>query len=289
MPVQATKEVRLPMSFQPRPIRTLLREWLLPRKTQHQLRSQQQILINGRYQSINTDVHGGDRIWMHFTDLGIADQHYLPSQAFPLDVLYETADLLIVNKPSGVKSHPNRPDETGTMMNVAASYLAAKQERPYMIHRLDMATSGALLIAKSPAVVAPLNRQLALKTMQRSYIADVRGRLEPSQGTIDLPIGLDPTDKRKRTVDYDHGLAARTHYQVLSRTATTTRIQLTLETGRTHQIRVHLAALGHPLLNDPLYDSDAALEHRMHLHANRMTLTIPFTFIRLSVPAPLKD
>ena len=261
-------------------VRTMLQQLMVPKTTQHELRIHQSVLINGTYQTFNQPVATGAQITLTYQDA--QPPVYVPTDR-PVTIVYEDHDLLIVDKPAGIKAHPNQPDETQTLMNRVAAYLAPMPA--YITHRLDMLTSGLTLIAKDPLTQNIINRQLAQKTMTREYVALVAPDI-PDHGTITAPIGSDPTDKRKRMVAED-GLPAVTHYQVVARTAEWAQIQLQLETGRTHQIRVHLASIGFPILGDPLY-APGFQTTRLFLHAETLRLTQPFTAHPLVVhqPAP---
>ena len=174
-------------------------------------------------------------------------------------------------------------NETDTALNDCATYLGSS---PYIVHRLDMLTGGLLLVAKNPAVVPILNRELTTKTFHREYLAKVihADKLKKN-GTIDLPIGQDPDDQRKRMVNKT-GLHAVTHYELLKKYSDNTAlVKLTLETGRTHQIRVHLAAIGCPIVGDPLYNPDFAGEN-LALDAYEISLIKPFSFEKLHVKLP---
>ena len=180
-----------------------------------------------------------------------------------LAVLFENRDLLVVNKPRGQKSHPNEEGETGTVMNDVAGYLAGSNDGAYMVHRLDLQTSGAMIVAKNPIVVPVLNRLIADGLIHREYVAVVEGRLE-GIGCWDWPIGRDPEDPRWRAVDGLHAQPARTYYRSLAANDQRSLVQLRLATGRTHQLRVHLAHSGHPIVGDPIYNRASA--ERMLLH-----------------------
>lgn len=262
-------------------VNDVLRKLLIPRKWRHYLRIEQNVKINGEYRYFNEEIFPGDQIDIVLDQVESAQQKYPANGKLP-DVIYEDKNLLIINKKKGQKTHPNL-DETTTALNDCATYLGYS---PYIVHRLDMLTSGLLLIAKNPAVVPILNRELTNKTFHRDYLAKVdhADKLE-NQGTIDQLIGHDPDDQRKRMITPD-GLHAVTHYQVLKRNYDGSAIvRLTLETGRTHQIRVHLASLGTPIIGDPLYNPNFASEE-LALDAYEISLIKPFSFEKLDAKLP---
>ncbi|WP_179395150.1 RluA family pseudouridine synthase [Lacticaseibacillus absianus] len=261
-------------------VRALLTQWRVPKHWRHTLRTTQMVQVAGHYRHFNEPTQAGEPVTLHFSVPPVTT--YRPDPG-PLDVVYEDAQLLIVNKPAGMKPHPNQPGEGATLMNRVAAYLAPSPA--FITHRLDMATSGLTLIAKDPLTQSILNQQLGDKTMARSYTALVPSGLAAS-GTITAPIGRDPDDRRKRQVRAD-GDAACTHYTVIARGLAVDRLHLTLETGRTHQLRVHLAALGYPIIGDPLYAPAPLEAPRLMLHASELTLVRPLTTSRLTVTSPV--
>lgn len=268
-----------PQKLKPCSVSDLLRLLLIPRKWRHFLRTERKILINGKYQSFNQLVYPKDKIelWLYHVE---TKQNTYPASGNLPDVIFENQNILIINKPAGQKTHPNLA-ETDTALNDCATYLGYS---PFIVHRLDMLTSGLLLVAKNPAVVPILNRELVSKTFHREYLAVIDFlKPLPQKGTISLPIGQDPLDQRKRIVTAS-GLKSVTHYQVLKiLTRQTALVQLALETGRTHQIRVHLAALACPIVGDPLYNANFKNEEFLHLTAYQISLISPFTFKRINV------
>ena len=201
-----------PKNLDPLPVSEVLRKLLIPRKWRHYLRIEQNVTINGKYRYFNELVKPGDRIDIKLDQIDSMQQTYPESRRMP-DVIYEDDNLLIINKKKGQKTHPNL-NETDTALNDCATYLGSS---PYIVHRLDMLTGGLLLVAKNPAVVPILNRELTTKTFHREYLAKVihADKLKDT-GTIDFPIGQDPDDQRKRMVRSD-GLHAVTHYELLKK------------------------------------------------------------------------
>ncbi|TLQ19776.1 RluA family pseudouridine synthase [Lentilactobacillus parafarraginis] len=290
MPPKWTFHESVPAAMDNRSLKALLHEyWLLPKHLVFSIRKAERVLVNGRYQPINFPVKADDQITMTFlpSDFRQPFPSVLPDPTTMVEVLYEDQNLIVINKRRGDKTHPNQPGETGATINHLAAYLKSENGLPYMVHRLDQETSGAIIFAKNPAVVPILVANIAAKRIQRTYLAWVSGRDLPATGTITLPIGLDPTDKRKRAVNGPHAAAATTHYHVVRKVGGNTLLEIRLETGRTHQIRVHLAAIGHPLIGDPLYnDTDTGA---LMLHSWKVGLVMPFTNQLVTVTAPIPN
>ncbi|KRN96411.1 RluA family pseudouridine synthase [Furfurilactobacillus siliginis] len=272
-------------------VRELLRLWLIPKRMQHFLRVRQDVLVNGVYRPYSMLVEAGDvvRLVVQADELQTPMQTYLSDSQQVMPILYENDDLLVINKPTGIKSHPNRPDEAGTVMNFLTAQLASQNVRPAMVHRLDMATSGAMIVAKTPIVVPILDRLIGDKTIARTYKAWVAGHFDNLSGEFTNQIGRDPDDRRKRALDGLQPQTALTYYKVLREAKTATLVELTLATGRTHQLRVHLAGNGHAILGDPLYASvlEQRAASRLMLHAANIRLKVPFTDEIIDVGAVL--
>lgn len=272
------------ISNQPaQPLRHLLQtSWQLPKRYVHFLRIKQNVLVNGQYVPMNTIINPGDQLQMQFSEAEFRTQQgYLPNNHQTLPILYENRDLVVINKPAGLKSHPNQPNELDTVMN----YMAAQIAHPQMIHRLDQATSGAMIIGKHPIVVPIINRLLSTHQINREYLAVVSGQWEENAGMINLPIGHDPNDQRKRQVNGIDALPAQTNLKLIQAHQTHSLLKLQLATGRTHQIQVHLMAKHHPIIGDPLYGMNPG--PRMMLHAFQLHLILPFSGEKLTINAPL--
>lgn len=208
----------------------------------------------------------------------------------PYGIAYEDEHLLIVDKPAGVVVHPARGHWTGTLAQALAGRGAAGGEpwRAGIVHRLDRETSGLLVVAKDEAVHSELKALLAARRLRREYLALVEGHPQARTGTIDAPIGRDRRDRVLMSIDTDDAREARTHFALDRRLAATTLLRVTLETGRTHQIRVHLAAIGHPVCGDPQYGSVGAYGlERQFLHAARLAFPHPVTEAPVDVSSPL--
>lgn len=270
-------------------VRQLLqKQWLLPSRFIHYLRVRRHVLINGAYWNMNEQVKPGDQVTLLFCgdEFRTPSSNYLPTQHPNLQILFENRDLLVVNKPAGQKTHPNQPLETGTLMNDVAGYLDGGPDDAYMVHRIDQATSGAVIVAKNPVVVPILDRYIAEGRIHRSYLAVVTGVWDKPSGQLTWPIGFDPTDQRKRLVNGVAAKPALTDYQVIRTNERFSLVRLQLRTGRTHQIRVHLASCGYPIVGDPLYGGQN--NPQMLLHGITQQLVIPFqgTFKEISAPVP---
>lgn len=269
-------------------IRELLKKWLIPKKWQHFFRVQEDVLINGKYHPFNTIVQNNDIITLNFDFLPRSqNQTYLPGH-HPVDVCYEDADIIVVNKRAGIKSHPNLPTEDDSLMNDVEAYLSP-DEHPYMVHRIDMDTSGLMLISKTPYLVPILDRELSGKVLHREYLAIVKLNqpITEKSGTIDLPIGLDPNDKRKRMVRPD-GQNAITKYNVIKQNKKYALLRLNLLTGRTHQLRVHLSYKKWPIVNDLLYNHEQK-NGNLLLFAHELIFITPFSDDVQTVEADLPD
>ena len=269
---------KYPSKFPAITVDNLMRQLLIPRKWRHFLRTEKKILINQKYLPLNFQVNPGDEVKIILDQIETHQHPYPPSGKLP-DIIYEDKNILVINKPAGQKTHPNL-NETNTALNDCATYL---HNSPYIVHRLDMLTHGLLLVAKNPAVVPILNRQLTDKTLNREYLAWVNNdQLQNKSGLINAPIGQDPKDQRKRMIRPD-GLNAITHYQVIQTYANKSQLAIQLETGRTHQIRVHLASIGCPIIGDPLYNPDYQNGEPLALEAYRLTFQEPFSFKKITV------
>lgn len=215
----------------------------------------------------------------------------------PLDILYEDPYLLVVNKPKGMVVHPAAGHTGGTLVNAVMAHCGENLSgingvlRPGIVHRIDKDTTGALLVCKTDEVHRSLAEQLKEHSIKRRYRAIVRGNLKEDTGTIEGPIGRHPTDRKKMAINYKNGKDAVTHYKVLERFGQYTYVECRLETGRTHQIRVHMSSIGHPLLGDTVYGSGKDPFHLegQTLHAMILGFIHPTTGEYMEFSAPLPE
>ena len=216
-------------------------------------------------------------------------------QDIPLDVVYEDGDVIVVNKSVGMVVHPAAGHPDGTLVNALLYHCGKSLSgingalRPGIVHRIDRDTSGLIIAAKNDFAHQALAAQLADHSLYREYEAVCVGSLREDAGTVDAPIGRNPTDRKKMAVDRRNGRPAVTHWQVIARYPGHTHIRCRLETGRTHQIRVHLAFVGHPLLGDTVYGAKKPVPGLAGqcLHARRLSFLHPRTGRRVSVECPL--
>ena len=208
------------------------------------------------------------------------------AEALPLEIIYEDDDLLAVNKPAGMVVHPSFRNVSGTVLNAVLWHLRDRPDaRAGLVSRLDKDTSGVLLIALSSGAHARIQRDARAERVRKTYVAIVRATPQPAEGTIALPLAHDPEDRRRIVVKED-GLPSETRYRVVSSGGEYSLVECELITGRTHQIRVHLAARGWPIAGDCVYGSPDSLIDRQALHAWRMSLPHPFSREPLQLEAP---
>ena len=254
------------------------------------------VLVDDRPRPKSHRLRGGERL--AWTPPPPAPTGGPAAENLPLAVRYEDDRLLVVAKPAGLVVHPGPGHPTGTLVNALlgrdGTTLAARGEadRPGIVHRLDKDTSGLLLVAKDDAAHLALSRDLAARRVERRYLALVQGRLPAPAGTVDRPVGRHPRDRKRMAVVARGGRAAVTHWRVLETFPAVQLIEATLETGRTHQVRVHLAAVRHPLVGDRTYGADPSLAARLgvtrpFLHAWRLAFDHPADGHRVELTEPL--
>lgn len=252
------------------------------------------VRVNGMAVKSNFKLSASDQIEVEIPELKEPD--ILPEN-IPLDILYEDQDILVVNKPKGMVVHPAPGHYTGTLVNAIMYHCKDNLSgingvmRPGIVHRIDMDTTGSLLICKNDRAHQALAEQLKEHSITRKYHAIVHGRLKEDEGTIDKPIGRHPIDRKKMSVHCTNGREAITHYRVLKRFQQFTYIECQLETGRTHQIRVHMSSIGHPILGDQIY-GPAKCPYKLQgqtLHAKVLGIIHPTTGEYMEFDAPLPD
>lgn len=215
-----------------------------------------QVLVNQKPVKANYKVSAGDQISL---EIPPAVEPEILAEEIPLDILYEDSDLLVVNKPKGMVVHPCPGHYSGTLVNALMYHCREELSgingvmRPGIVHRIDQNTTGSLVVCKNDYAHNFLAEQLKAHSITRRYRAVIHGNLKEDSGTVNAPIGRHPADRKKMAVNHKNGREAITHYQVLERFGEYTYIECRLETGRTHQIRVHMASIGHPLLGDDVY------------------------------------
>ena len=261
------------------------------------------ILLNGGPCTKNAKLCAGDAVEVELPEPEACEAQ---PENIPLDIVYEDDDIIVVNKPSGMVVHPAAGNERGTLVNALLYHCQGSLSgvggvvRPGIVHRIDKDTSGLLVVAKNDAAHLHLSEQLKTHAVSRVYDAIAVGNIKNDSGTVDAPIGRHPTDRKKMAVLRGTGVHAReaiTHYTVLERFGAMTYVRCELETGRTHQIRVHLSSIGHPLLGDAVYGGastrfEAQHKAKIHgqcLHAGKLRLTHPRTGERMEFTAPMPD
>ena len=221
----------------------------------------------------------------------------LVAQAIPLDVVYEDADVLVINKPKGMVVHPAAGHADGTLVNALLHYCGDSlsgingEKRPGIVHRIDRDTTGLLIVAKNDFAHQALSEQLKDHTLRRTYECIVRGGFSEDSGTVDAPIGRHPVDRKKMAVTEKNSRPAVTHWEVIARYGQYTHLRCRLETGRTHQIRVHMAYIRHPIAGDPVYGvgkPELGLTSQC-LHARELTFLHPRTGEAVTVCCPLPE
>jgi 23S rRNA pseudouridine1911/1915/1917 synthase len=247
------------------------------------------VLINGQLVGVRDKVWGGESV----TVFPEADPVTQPDEAedIPLDIVFEDPAIIIINKPAGLVVHPGNGNHRGTLLNALLHHTlgAADLPRAGIVHRLDKDTSGLMVAAKTLKAHTDLVRQMQNRTVKREYLALVQGEIDGA-GTVNAPLARDPIHRTKRTV-HPMGKPSVTHYEVTERFPSATLLRCSLETGRTHQIRVHMKHIGHPLVGDKTYSNvrrgRGMAFPRQALHANRLALNHPYTGERMEWAIPL--
>ncbi|MEB3100609.1 RluA family pseudouridine synthase [Ferviditalea candida] len=254
------------------------------------------VTVNGRVVKANYRLSEEDRVELRIPQPGEAE---IQPEAIPLDVAYEDRDVIVVNKPRGMVVHPAPGHYSGTLVNALMHHCKDLsgingQLRPGIVHRIDKDTSGLIMAAKNDLAHISLARQLKEHSVTRKYLAIVHGSMSHDNGTVDAPIGRDPRNRKLFTVTAKNGKRSVTHFAVIGRYADYSYLELKLETGRTHQIRVHMQFIGHPLVGDPQYGRSRGLSKvpemtGQALHASILGFEHPRTGEFLQFEAPLPE
>lgn len=253
------------------------------------------VFVNGKVVKANYKLSYDETISVRIPDLVEPD---IVAENIPLDILYEDSDILIVNKPKGMVVHPAAGHYSGTLVNALMYHCGDSLSgingvmRPGIVHRIDMDTTGSLLVCKNDSAHQNLAQQLKEHSIKRVYHAIVHGNLKEDTGTVNAPIGRHPIERKKMSINQQNGREAITHYTVLERFGNFTYIACQLETGRTHQIRVHMASLGHPLLGDAVYGPQKCPIPNLQgqtLHAKILGIIHPTTGEYMEFDAPLPE
>ena len=253
-----------------------------------------QVKVNEKTASKNYKCKAGDRVEIEIPDPVELD---VTAENIPLDIVYEDSDLLVVNKPKGMVVHPAAGNYSGTLVNALLYHCKDSLSgingviRPGIVHRIDKDTSGLLIVAKNDTAHLDLAQQIKEHSFHRAYQAVAYGNFKEDNGTVNQPIGRHPKDRKKMAVTYKNSKNAVTHYEVISRYEKFTHIRCVLETGRTHQIRVHMAYIGHPLAGDEVYGPKKVITelNGQCLHAGELGFVHPRTKEYMEFTAPLPE
>ena len=253
------------------------------------------VTVNQKPVKANYRLSFGDRVEVTLPE---AKEPDIEPENIPLDILYEDQDIIMVNKPKQMVVHPAPGHYSGTLVNALMYHCGDDLSgingcmRPGIVHRIDMDTTGSLVVCKNDKAHQSLSEQLKEHSIRRIYVAIVHGNIKEDSGTVNAPIGRHPTDRKKMSTHCKNGRDAITHYKVLERFGDYTYIQCELETGRTHQIRVHMASIGHPLVGDEVYGPKKCPFKGLQgqtLHARTLGVIHPSTGEYLEVNAPLPE
>jgi len=265
----------------------------LTRTAVQRLIEQEKILVNGKKRKVAYKVTEGDMVIIEETEAQMIE---LKAQEIPIDIIYEDSDIIVVNKPKGMVVHPANGNPDGTLVNAIMAICKDSlsgiggEIRPGIVHRLDKDTSGLLIVAKNDKAHVNMSEQIKNHEVKKTYIALVRGIVKENEATIDMPIGRSRSDRKKMAVD-KNGRNAVTHIKVLKRYDKYTLLEINIETGRTHQIRVHLSHIGYPIIGDYIY-SNGKNEFGVIgqcLHAKCLEFKHPVTGKEMKLEAPLPD
>ena len=236
------------------------------------------VTLNNQIAKASLKLNAGDRVYIIIPP---TTPNHLSPEAIPLDIIYEDDDLLVIDKPAGLTTHPAPGHPSHTLVNAVLARLPSLPDsgdasRPGIVHRLDKDTSGLMLVAKNSLSLTNLQNQFKARLVVKAYLVLVKGHLSPESGFIDAPIGRD-SGNRKRMAVIDNGREARTEYRVVKYVGNCSLLEVRPETGRTHQIRVHLGAIGYPVVGDKTYGVKSPHLSRQFIHASRLGFKLPPT------------
>ena len=245
------------------------------------------VLVNGEHYYMKQKLNTGDHLSIHICETKCSEK--IPPVQIPLDIVYEDEDIIVINKQAGMPIHPSLNNYMNSMANALAWYYQ-EQGKPFIFrccNRLDRDTTGLTVVAKHLVSGNILSDMVRRRDIHREYLAIVRGHVSPEAGTINAPLARKPGTIIERTVDWEQGETAITHYRLVEERNGHSLISLRLETGRTHQIRIHMKYLGYPLIGDYLYNPDMEYIGRQALHSHRLSFTHPITGKPMEFTAPL--
>lgn len=247
------------------------------------------IMVNGIHYYMKQTLAEGDILKVHISETECSEK--IPAVEAPLDIIYEDEDIMVINKSADMPIHPSMNNYYNSLANALAYYFE-KQGKPFIFrccNRLDRDTSGLTIVSKHLVSASILAEQVAQRAVHREYLAISRGSVTPSEGTIDAPLGRKDGSIIERTIDWEKGERAVTHYRVVEESNGHSLFSLKLETGRTHQIRIHMKHIGYPLVGDYLYNPDMAFIGRQALHSHKMRFRHPITGEMMEFAAPLPE
>jgi len=272
--------------------------WLAEQQPEHSRARWQSLIkdgmvtVNGKTVKPNHKLRAGERVeWTIPAPVDAVPQ----AEDIPLNILYEDRDMIVINKPAGLVVHPAAGNETGTLVNALLHHCddlagIGGEKRPGIIHRLDKDTSGVMVVAKNEASLNALAHQFKERETEKEYLAIVRGIPAPPRGMIETTIGRHPIFRKKMTVNVRNGRHAVSHYEVIEKFADAALVRVKIETGRTHQIRVHMAHIKHPVIGDEVYGRRFDIKApRQMLHAAKLSIRHPDGAERMQFSAPLPD